>query len=143
MELCSLSYEVSPMIPALEIVSDQFPNRRFETAAEDIKFHESLDDLINEYNRNIYAESSLMFKFTASLALLLFEVTHLKHGWKSWTVLFAILLYTAYISGIIVHSLDKSYDKYNTLVISSILISCCIAAINGLLLIIGPRIQSL
>jgi hypothetical protein len=131
------------MIPALRFLSDQFANRGFETPDEDDQFHESLDTLISEYNRRIYAESSFLFKFTASLALILFEAANLKQIWKKWTILFAILLYAAYISGIIVHSLDKSYDKYNTLVISSTFISCCVAAINGLLLIIGPRIQSL
>ena len=40
----------------------------------------------------MYEESSIVFKFTASLALFLFEIARLKDNWKKSNVLFAASL---------------------------------------------------
>lgn len=110
---------------------------------EKADFKETWNEFVLNYNTLVYKEAGFWKKLALYLQNITFAFMWFRKIRGKLAFSLIIFLYMAYLGGCVINLLDRPSSQFN--VYSGIAVFCAslVTAVNGLLLIIGPKVQAM
>ena len=117
--------------------------RGLQTEIEKDDFKETWDEFILNYNTLVYQEAGFRKRVALHLQSITFSIICLRNIHSKITICVTIIFYMIYLGGCVVNLLDRPASDFN--IYSGLAVSCTslVTAINGLLLIVGPKVPAM